>query len=217
MGDGVDGFELGALVACGAGISCGKCPPCRSGATNRCDCYVTVGLERNGALAELAAVPASICQEVGSMGLSPDTAALAQPMAIGVHAVRRGRPSNGERALIVGAGGIGAFLACARANCKAGGRLVVVGLQGNPVEVDFRSLALDEVEIIGTNAHRFDDDFGLALDLLAARSEGWADVAPAILPLDGLVLDGIVPIAEGRSSRIKTLISPKVETTRRFE
>lgn len=52
-----------------------------------------------------------------------DTAALAQPMAIAVHARRRGRVRAGDVVLILGAGGIGSFLTCA---CVAAGAEVWV-------------------------------------------------------------------------------------------
>ena len=49
-----------------------------------------------------------------------------------------------------------------------GGRVVVVGHQPEPVAVDFREVALDELEIIGTQAHVLAQDFPAAVDLIAA-------------------------------------------------
>src|SRR5437899_6048129 len=101
-------FELGAVVASGAGISCGECFQCRAGRTNLCLRYSTVGLQRNGGLAQFCNVPAATCVDVAPYGLDEETAALAQPMAIGVHSMRRGRINPGEDAVVIGAGGIGA-------------------------------------------------------------------------------------------------------------
>ena len=95
-----------------------------------------------------------------------------------------------------------------------GGRLVVVGLQSEPVPIDLRRLTLAEVELIGTNAHVCDVDLPEALRLLAARGSGWTDVAPALLPLGDLVPDGIRPMAEGRGARVKTLIDPWADGAR---
>ena len=89
-----------------------------------------------------------------------------------------------------------------------GGRLVVIGLQTEPVPIDLRRLTLTEVELIGTNAHVCGVDLPEALRLLAARGNGWTDVAPALIPLAELVSDGIRPMAEGRGTRVKTLIDP---------
>jgi threonine dehydrogenase-like Zn-dependent dehydrogenase len=96
----------------------------------------------------------------------------------------------------------------------AGGRLVVVGLQDDPSPIDLRRLTLAEVEFIGTNAHVCDSDLPEALRLLAARGSDWSDVAPEMLPLDELVPGGIQPMADGRSTRIKTLIDPWATRTR---
>jgi (R,R)-butanediol dehydrogenase / meso-butanediol dehydrogenase / diacetyl reductase len=272
-GAGVDDFEIGAVVASGAGISCGECFQCRSGRTNLCLRYSTVGLQRNGALAQFCTAPASTCLDVAPYGLDEETAALAQPMAIAVHSMRRGRLAAGEDAVVIGAGGIGAFLVYAAVETGArvvavdisperlelarslgaaetirpvegvplrkaleqrgfvpkvayevtgtpralreavdalrpGGRLVVVGLQTDPQPVDLRRLTLTEIEFIGTNAHVCADDLPEALRLLRARGGPWADVAPATLPLEELVPEGIRPMAEGRGTRVKTLIDP---------
>jgi (R,R)-butanediol dehydrogenase / meso-butanediol dehydrogenase / diacetyl reductase len=273
VGEGVSGFPAGTVVASGAGTSCGECFQCLAGRTNLCLRYSTVGLHRDGGLAQLVAVPAATCLDVAPYGLDEEVAALAQPMAIAVHSMRRGRPAAGEDAVVLGAGGIGAFIvyAAARAGARVtvvdvdpgrldlahslgasevllpesgaplaealsergvlprvmyeatgsraalddaidalvpGGRLVVVGLQTEPVPIDLRRLTLAEVELVGTNAHVCDVDLPEALRLLAERGNGWTDVAPDLLPLADLVSDGIQPMAEGRGVRVKTLIDP---------
>jgi threonine dehydrogenase-like Zn-dependent dehydrogenase len=68
-----------------------------------------------------------------------DAAALAQPMAIAQHAITRGRPAAGERALILGAGGIGTFATWAALGAgidvtvcdRKAGKLGVVGSFGD--------------------------------------------------------------------------------------
>lgn len=132
VGDGVDEFEPGMLVACGAGMSCGTCAPCRDGRTNLCTTYATIGFHQDGGLAEAVLAPAAICFDAGSYGLSADAAALAQPMAIAVHAARRGRVANGELVAIIGVGGIGSFLTYA---ASAMGATVVVA-DTDPVKLE---------------------------------------------------------------------------------
>jgi (R,R)-butanediol dehydrogenase / meso-butanediol dehydrogenase / diacetyl reductase len=113
LGPGVPGDLLGQPVACGAGISCGNCGNCARGRTNLCLTYHTIGFHRDGGMAEYVTAPASICVPVADRGLGLHTAALAQPMAIAVHARRRGQVSAGDVVLIIGVGGIGSFLVCA--------------------------------------------------------------------------------------------------------
>ena len=124
VGPGTAPFDVGTLVASGAGISCGECFQCHAGRTNLCIHYATVGLQRDGALAQLCAVPAATCLDVEPYGLDEEVAALAQPMAIGVHAMRRGAPLPGDDVVVIGCGGIGAFLTFAA--CRAGARVTVV-------------------------------------------------------------------------------------------
>lgn len=119
VGPGVDNLSLGDLIVSGAGVSCGQCKWCQVARTNLCANYYTIGLHRHGALAEFVSVPASTCVKANAFGLSPNVAALGQPMAIAVHALRRSSLQSGESAVIIGAGGIGAFLTFAVAQMGA--------------------------------------------------------------------------------------------------
>lgn len=276
VGAGVDPGLRGRLVAsCGA-MSCGSCWQCRRGMTNLCTTYAAVGLHRDGAAAGYVATPLANCLLADTHGLGPDGAALAQPMSIAVHASRRGRAVAGERALLLGAGGIGAFLtyalaaagvtlvvvdpdaarrdlalrlgaraalppedaaaaadvlggpphvvfeasgssaglATAQAALPSGGRLVLVGLQNHHKDLDLRQLTLTELELIGTNAMRRDPDFGDALALVAGRTDGWADIAPTVLPLGELVTGALDPLAAGRPPAVKLLVDPWAEHER---
>lgn len=118
-GRGVRGFGKGDPIACGAGVSCGACGACAAGRSNLCEHYWTVGLQRNGALAEFTAVPAAACINLAERALASDVAAMAQPMSIAMHATARGRLGAGEDAVVVGTGGIGAFVVYAAARCGA--------------------------------------------------------------------------------------------------
>jgi (R,R)-butanediol dehydrogenase/meso-butanediol dehydrogenase/diacetyl reductase len=270
MGDAVEGFSLGDLIVTGAGISCGQCPQCLAGRTNMCVQYATVGLHRHGGLAQYCAVPASTCVRANE-ALTPDVAALAQPMAIAVHAIRRAHPQSSEIGLVIGVGGIGAFLVYALADLDVevaavdlrpsrvdiatelgakhairpmgtiaesareaglspslifeatgsaaglagafdilapGGRIVQVGLHEHPRDLDLRGLVFREISIVGAVAHVCGLDLPEALRLLARRPDLWETVAPVALPLDRLESEGLIPLAEGRSERIKTLIDP---------
>ncbi len=119
VGQDVEGFAAGMVVASAGTVWCGTCPRCRAGRTNLCERYVVVGLHRNGGLAQLCAVPARSCQAVAPYRLTEDTAALAQPMAIAVHAIGRGRLTAEEHALILGVGGVGVFVAWVAAQTGA--------------------------------------------------------------------------------------------------
>jgi threonine dehydrogenase-like Zn-dependent dehydrogenase len=136
LGDGVTGIAVGNTVVCGAGISCGTCKPCRQGRTNLCRKYLTAGLQVDGGLAGYVVVPAGILLDVSDSGLALDTLGLAQPMSIAVHAVRRSGLRDGDEAVIVGAGGIGAFLTVAAV--ATGARVLVVDLNADRLELATR-------------------------------------------------------------------------------
>lgn len=107
-----------------------------------------------------------------------------------------------------------AGLAAATEALPTSARLVTVGLPEAPRELDLRALTLRENEVIGTNAHVCPVDMPESLRLLAARSGDWRDLAPTALPLELVVDEALVPLAERRSERIKTLIDPWTTKTR---
>lgn len=133
VGDGVDPEWLGRLAAsCGAG-PCGTCDLCRSGRSNVCRRYWSVGLHRPGALARYVAAPAASCVDADAWGLGELEAALVQPMSIALHAMRRSGVRAGDTAVVQGVGGIGAFLIHA---------LVDLGVRVAAVDLDPTRLAL---------------------------------------------------------------------------
>lgn len=111
-GSEVIGLSEGDRVACGAGVSCGHCAWCRAGRTNLCATYHTVGINRDGGLAEFVRAPASIYRPV-PIDCSDDAAALAQPLSIALHAMSRAAPGSGDTVAVIGAGGIGSFVIAA--------------------------------------------------------------------------------------------------------
>jgi (R,R)-butanediol dehydrogenase / meso-butanediol dehydrogenase / diacetyl reductase len=126
------GFTPGIRVVSGAGISCGRCDWCAIGRTNLCASYQTLGLHRDGGLAEYVLSPASICRAVPD-GLDDTGAAMAQPLAVALHAARRGRVRPGKSCVVIGAGGIGAFIVAAAASLGAA-PLVAVDVSDDRLE-----------------------------------------------------------------------------------
>jgi (R,R)-butanediol dehydrogenase/meso-butanediol dehydrogenase/diacetyl reductase len=91
-------------------VYCGRCQPCRRGNAINCEALVSLGLDFPGAMCAQVAVPA------GSLFPLPDdidlpSAALLEPLAICVRAIRRSGLKLGDRVQIIGAGPIGSILA----------------------------------------------------------------------------------------------------------
>lgn len=95
----------GTRVVVHPDTGCGSCESCVRGWENRCADRVSVGLQRDGGLAERVTVPAR--HVIALDGVDPRLAPLLEPLACCVHAVERLRVEEGEPALVVGAGAMG--------------------------------------------------------------------------------------------------------------
>lgn len=86
-------------------IGCGRCGFCRADFENRCMNRTSIGIDRDGGLAEYVIVPAHHVTPIGSLGLKE--APLLEPFACCLHAVEVLDVSRGDTALVVGAGTMG--------------------------------------------------------------------------------------------------------------
>jgi threonine dehydrogenase-like Zn-dependent dehydrogenase len=106
LGPGVGGpWRVGQDVLVMPYTSCGACSACRAGRPNCCARNQTLGVQRDGALAEWIAV--SVDKLIASDRLSLAELALVEPLTIGFHAARRGRIAAGESVAVFGCGPIG--------------------------------------------------------------------------------------------------------------
>ncbi len=112
LGEGVDPRWAGKRVAVNPIVGCGTCPHCTAGRRNLCPDRTLVGVGSLGGFAAATAVPERCLFEMPA-GLDARLGALAEPLANGVHAIRKGAPDGVERAIVIGAGTIG--LACMQA------------------------------------------------------------------------------------------------------
>lgn len=201
VGDAVD-LPVGATVVCGAGISCGTCKHCRGGRTNLCRSYRTAGLQVDGGLAGHVVVPAAILLDVSDSGLPLDTLGLAQPMAIAVHAVARSGLRRGQDAVIVGIGGIGAFLV--HAAVATGARILAVDRSAERLALASALGAADTLSAGSTTIAERLAELGWEADVLfevSGSAGGLADVLDAARPGATIVPVGIqrgdVPVPLG--------------------
>lgn len=109
VGAGVDASWLGQKVGVFPLIPCTSCLPCQKEDYEMCRHYSYIGSRRDGAFAEYVAVPA------WNLVRLPETvpfeaAAMLEPMAVAVHAMRRIHPSPADTVAVCGLGTIGLFL-----------------------------------------------------------------------------------------------------------
>jgi threonine dehydrogenase-like Zn-dependent dehydrogenase len=119
------GLKAGDVATVNPVMSCGHCEACRSGNNQWCPTKSIVGVDPSvsSGFAELLAVPAAnVVPLPGSMPV--DYGALVEPLAVGYHAVRRGRVGPPDRLLVIGGGPIGQ--ACALGAQRQGATRITV-------------------------------------------------------------------------------------------
>ena len=90
-------------------IPCRKCGPCLKKQYEMCRSYSYLGSRRDGGFAEYVAVPVDNLVELPE-GVSYDEAAMLEPMAVAVHAMRRVQPKSTDTVAVCGLGTIGLLL-----------------------------------------------------------------------------------------------------------
>ena len=127
LGDGVTGLRVGQLVSVSPSRPCYQCAYCTQGVHQQCIQMRFYGSAMpfphiQGAFSEILVADARQC--VAADGLTPGEAAMAEPLAVVLHATRRAGEMLGKSVLVTGCGPIGmlAILAARR----AGADLIVV-------------------------------------------------------------------------------------------
>ncbi len=90
-------------------IPCRKCMACITERYELCRNYSYLGSRRDGGFAEYVAVPAANLMELPDT-VSFEAAAMQEPMAVAVHAMRRALPRMEDHVVVCGLGAIGILL-----------------------------------------------------------------------------------------------------------
>lgn len=135
LGEGVTGLEPGALVAVNPSRPCGQCRYCAEGAPNHCLNMRFYGSAMpfphiQGAFREALVVDAEQC--VTAEGVTPGEAAMAEPLSVALHAVRRAGPLLGKRVLVTGCGPIGVLTVLAARRAGAA-EIVATDIEDRPL------------------------------------------------------------------------------------
>jgi len=111
VGSDVRHVQPGAFVAAETHIACGQCSTCRTGREHICERLKILGVDTDGAFAELVVLPAHNAWEVGA-GIDPDVASIMEPFGNGVHAAfgtGGGEDIATNPVVVIGCGPIGLF------------------------------------------------------------------------------------------------------------
>jgi len=154
IGEGVEGLRIGdrvAVEAGGQGKACGRCRFCLAGQFRRCVKigtalqWVTEGW--GGGFAEYLKRKGVACYKLPDH-VSWQEGALVEPLAVGVHGVRRARMLGGETVVVLGAGTIG-LATVAAARSLGAGKLFVTARHRHQGDMALR-LGADRVLPTGT-------------------------------------------------------------------
>ena len=122
-GDGAPAELVGRRVVVEPNLACGECTPCRRGRYNICATLDVFGCQTPGGMTDRFTIAADRVIPLPD-DLSDREAALIEPLATPVHAVRRAGDLTGARVVVLGAGPIGLFVTIAALH--AGAEAVVV-------------------------------------------------------------------------------------------
>ncbi|MCO6046258.1 zinc-binding alcohol dehydrogenase family protein [Aeoliella sp. ICT_H6.2] len=131
--DATSDLSVGQHVLVFPYTECERCTACQAGRPNCCQYNQTLGVQRDGALAEYACLPAE--KLIAAPGLTDRDLALVEPLTVGAHAVARGQATEQDTVLVFGCGAIGLGVIAAAASRHA--RVIAV-------DIDDEKLALGE-------------------------------------------------------------------------
>jgi L-idonate 5-dehydrogenase len=162
--------KVGDRVAVNPSLPCWQCRACQAGRTNLCRRMTFLGSAAvmphiQGAFQEQLVVFESQCFVV-PRATPHGIAALAEPLAVCLHAVRRAGDLLGRQVLITGSGPIGA-LTCLAARHAGAARVTVTDVAAAPLEIA-RALGADETIDVAAEPARIE---------AYQADKGWFDTA----------------------------------------
>ncbi len=162
VGAEVERLKPGDVVAVEPGVPCRRCRRCREGRYNLCEqevVFMATPGSAHGAFREYLTWPADFLFKLPE-NVSAEDGAMVEPLAVGVHACRRGGIAPGQSAAVIGAGPIG--LLAAQAAAAYGAHPVIV------TDVVASRVALAEkLGMIAVDAGKAD-----AVEAMRAHTEG---------------------------------------------
>jgi threonine dehydrogenase-like Zn-dependent dehydrogenase len=128
-------FRPGADVTVQPTTSCGKCSSCLRGRTNACKFNEVLGVQRDGAMKGYFTAPWQKVYRAEKLSLRELT--LIEPLAVGFHAVERGRITAADSVGVIGCGMIGLGVIAAAAN--KGATVIAIDLEDSKLALAQRA------------------------------------------------------------------------------
>ena len=147
---------------------CNACEICKKGYVNLCEEKAVLGVSHNGGFAEYCASSYTGLHKIPE-NVSYEEAAMTEPLADAVYAVRKMALQPGDVAVVIGAGVIGAMMV-QLAKASGAGKVVYVGTRDYRIEVGALSGADVIFNVADPDSPYYVDDLkGVIADLTGGR------------------------------------------------
>lgn len=123
LGEDVTTVAIGDRVTVDSRFCCGTCDHCQAGRNNICRSLGFVGEACDGGFAEEVVLPASLLHRLDP-SIDARAAAMVEPLAVALHAVKRLGTPRDEPVLVVGCGPIGGLIALVLSTTHEGAILI---------------------------------------------------------------------------------------------
>jgi len=196
VGPGVSRVSAGEHVAVEPFRSCGECDECRSGRDPVCRSSQLLGIQADGGLAEYM-VASERRMFPAPADLGPEITALAEPLAVSIHGLRRGGFEKESRILILGAGCVG-LMGLFAARAMHAGEIWITARYPHQAELARRLGAdrvLTEAEATAENLDRLgrSHPIDMALETVGGSADTLGDGAAAVRPGGAVAVLGFFP------------------------
>jgi 2-desacetyl-2-hydroxyethyl bacteriochlorophyllide A dehydrogenase len=141
-------WKRGTPVTLSPYNACGRCAACERGRPNACRDNETLGVQRDGALAELIAVPAA---KLFRANLTLKELCLVEPLTVGFHAVGRGRVRAEDTVAVFGCGGVGLGVVAGAA--FRGAHVIGIDLDNEKLETAKKAGAAEAINSKKSDVH----------------------------------------------------------------
>ncbi len=143
-------FAAGQAVTVMPYTTCGTCSSCRQKRFNACRHNQTLGVQQDGAFTDYIVAPWQKLVPAASLGLRE--LALVEPLAVGFHAVSRGRVAATDIVLVFGCGMIG-LGAIAAAGLHRGATVIAVDIEDTKLAIAKKAGATHVINSRTENLH----------------------------------------------------------------
>jgi (R,R)-butanediol dehydrogenase/meso-butanediol dehydrogenase/diacetyl reductase len=116
--------------------------------------------------------------------------------------------------VVLEAGGNSETIAMAPKLARKRGRVALLTLHNEPVPINFFPLVCDEIQLIGSFSHIYDEDFAAAVSLLGSGRIQAEPLITGRIGLDDVVEKGLEELLANKAGNLKILVSPQEGTVR---